>query len=1214
MIFQAYVVQNSANFSSNILLGSDFLRRAKSILNFSENYVSILNRRFPFLPTPSNTPPFAPTPKTTILLHASSDFHVPPYSQLLINAYCKAPPGEYIVRKNCINNSLFIAESLVNNVNFSCPVLVTNVHNHVQYVRLGTILATAEVADDINDESVLAVSFLPNDQRTLPVPQNQKSNTKLRSIRASDLPGLLIKDDKYSLLKLLNSHRQAISLPGDPLGLTNLLQHDIRIKDDSIPIHLKQYRIPHKHIDILNNAIQDMLDLNVIKPSTSPWNSPIILVKNKNGSFRVCVDFRRLNSITIPCRYPLPRLDEALQCLHGAQYFSTLDLKKAFYQVPLTDSAAEKTAFSTAKGKFQFTRLPFGLVDSPAVFSALMAQVLQPILGIASLVYLDDIIVFSKSKDEHFTRLSQVLSLIQNAGLTISLDKCVFLKTSVPFLGHVITASGIQYDSSKATVIREFPACKSKDDIKRFLGFMSFYRTFIPGFADIAYPLTKLLQKKEHFVWNNEQCDAFRALKDSLLRNSTLVYPDYTAPFYLFTDASNTALGACLAQKHVNKFVPISFASRTLNETEQRYSTTKREALGLLWALKHFRFVVFGYELTILTDHKPLIGLFNNTLPSDAALSRWVLLIQEFQPKIEYLPGKDNIHADILSRFNKNINHVPYKDFTEDEFDEFILCNDVPSAPASPSPVHTPTPTPVPRRSRRIAARRAAEPLSLRPTIPLDSGDEYSRTSQRPNPPLSHPRFSLFPDCATADVPLVPLPSLPLPSTSIANPKMMSSVTTLPHGTERNRVDTPPSPLVSESTKADVPCFELCSNAQMRVEQRNDPHCSHIIDILTNPPAANKVSKFPSYFMKDGILYFRRQVSRANIMHTFVNLEVPTVLVPLALKNMHNPIHFGHHGTDRTLWRLRQFYHFPRERKRVNGFIRRCPSCITFAVNKSPHAPVLEYPIPNVPFEVISADLVGPLPISPSGNRFLLVVTCFLTRYAVLVPIPNKTAISVSEAFRTHVFKYFSAPKTILTDNGREFKNASMKSLCNLYGTRLKHVAPYHPASNGLVERTNQKVIRIMKKYVGNDSTWDSIVPEVQTALNSTFNASLKTSPHHALFGFEKRLIPNDELGANDFYTEIRGRLPLIWDQIRSELQTACAKYRVARNKRRQEKPLPIGTTVYVKKTPKPEEFKKFSPNYEGPFTIEEHISKHKYRVKNEKTTRIVHRNSIFNL
>ena len=317
------------------------------------------------------------------------------------------------------------------------------------------------------------------------------------------------------LLALLNDCRGAIALDNEPLGVTDVLKHEIKIQDGASPVNQRPYKTPHKHLPALNKAVEDMLRDDVIEHSLSSWNSPLILVKKKDGTLRPCVDFRRLNKVTIPCRFPIPHLQDAIHSLHGAKYFSTLDAKSAFWQVPLTQSAAEKTSFTTSLGKFQFKRLPFGLVDSPAVFSALMSKVLVKTLGVSALVYLDDIIVFSRSKEEHFAQLREVLSSLQDAGLKISLKKSVFLQRKLKYLGHIISDQGVQFDSSKAQTIRDFPPCKSKDDIRRFLGFLSFYRNFVPHFAATAYPLTKLLRNNVAFEWSSEQFQAFSSLKMS---------------------------------------------------------------------------------------------------------------------------------------------------------------------------------------------------------------------------------------------------------------------------------------------------------------------------------------------------------------------------------------------------------------------------------------------------------------------------------------------------------------------------------------------------------------------------------------------------------------------------------------------------------------------------------------------------------------------------
>ncbi|KAF2346104.1 Reverse transcriptase domain, partial [Trinorchestia longiramus] len=289
----------------------------------------------------------------------------------------------------------------------------------------------------------------------------------------------------------------------------------------------------------------------------------------KDGSFRPAVDFRKLNKVTRAYRFPMPNITELIQSLKGATVFSAIDLMSAFWQVPLTDKAAKKTTFTTRRGHFKFKVLAFGFVDASSVFNQLMSSVLSDVLGLSALVYLDDIVIFSKDVQSHFEQLEQALHCIRGAGLKINLSKSVFLKKELKFLSHTISKDGIRTDESKEETIRDCPTPTNKDEIRSFVGVVNYYRQFVEGFAHIASPLTDMLKNYVKFVWKAEQEGAFTKIKECLLSKLALMYPDFDRPFVICTDSSGLGIGAALGRQQGQRLLPISFASKTLTKTER---------------------------------------------------------------------------------------------------------------------------------------------------------------------------------------------------------------------------------------------------------------------------------------------------------------------------------------------------------------------------------------------------------------------------------------------------------------------------------------------------------------------------------------------------------------------------------------------------------------------------------------------------------------------
>lgn len=455
---------------------------------------------------------------------------------------------------------------------------------------------------------------------------------------------------KVELLKLLRKFDEAFYHEGDDLTFTHEIKHQINTTND-IPIHTKLYRYPEAHRQEVHKQIDDMLKQRIIRPSNSPYSAPIWVVpKKKDASgkqkWRVVIDYRKLNNVTIDDKYPIPNIDDILDKLGRAMYFTTLDLAKGFHQIEIAKDDIKKTAFSADNGHYEFTRMPFGLKNAPATFQRLMNSILKEFIGKICYVYLDDIIIFSTSKEEHFASLEKILKKLRNANLKIQLDKSEFMKQETEFLGHIITTSGIKPNPNKIKAINDFPIPRTPKQIKSFLGLVGYYRKFIKDFAKIAKPMTNCLKKDKRIDINNsEYKEAFNKLKLLITTDPILAYPDYSKKFVLTTDASNYAIGAVLSQENH----AICYASRTLNEHECKYSTIEKELLAIVWATKYFRPYLYGRKFVIRTDHKPLQWLHNLKEPN-SKLQRWKIKLEEFNFDIEYLSGKENKVADALSR------------------------------------------------------------------------------------------------------------------------------------------------------------------------------------------------------------------------------------------------------------------------------------------------------------------------------------------------------------------------------------------------------------------------------------------------------------------------------------------------------------------------------------------------------------------------------------
>ena len=395
--------------------------------------------------------------------------------------------------------------------------------------------------------------------------------------------------------------------------------------------------------------LQEMLKDGIIEESTSDWASPIVVVRKKDGSNRLCIDYRKLNALTKFDAYPMPRIDEMLDNIGRSKYLTTLDLAKGYWQIPMEETDKEKTAFTSPLGLFQFTTMPFGLSGAPATFQRLMDKVLRGTSGFAG-VYLDDIIVYGNTWSEHLKNLEIVLQKVQEAGLTLKLKKCNFGVSECTYLGHRIGRGGVLPENSKVKAIQGMPIPRTKKQVRSFLGMVGYYQRFIPHFATKAEPLTNLTKKglPEVISWTEETNSSFESLKTDLTQSVMLRNPDYTQTFQLQTDASDVGVGAVLSQGG-EQDQPIAYFSRKVLERERHYSTIEKGCLAIHLGIKAFTTYLIGKPFVLQTDNRALTWL-QTFKDKNARLTRWSLALQPYTFTVQHRKGRDNANADALSR------------------------------------------------------------------------------------------------------------------------------------------------------------------------------------------------------------------------------------------------------------------------------------------------------------------------------------------------------------------------------------------------------------------------------------------------------------------------------------------------------------------------------------------------------------------------------------
>ncbi|GJZ23242.1 putative reverse transcriptase domain-containing protein [Tanacetum coccineum] len=412
-------------------------------------------------------------------------------------------------------------------------------------------------------------------------------------------------------------------LPGLPLARP--VEFQIDLIPGATPVARAPYRLAPSEMKELSEQLQELSDKGFIRPSSSPWGAPVLFVKKKDGSFRMCIDYRELNKLTVKNRYPLPRIDDLFDQLQGSSIYSKIDLRSGYHQLRVREQDIPKTAFRTRYGHYEFQVMPFGLTNAPAVFMDLMNRVCKPYLDKFVIVFIDDILIYSKDEKEHEEHLKAILELLKKEKLYAKFSKCEFWIPKVQFLGHVIDSRGIHVDPAKIESIKDWASPKTPTEIRQFLGLAGYYRRFIEGFSKIAKSMTKLTQKGIKFDWGEKEENAFQLIKQKLCSAPILALPEGSEDFVVYCDASHKGLGAVLMQREK----VIAYASRQLKVHEKNYTTHDLELGSVVFALKIWRHYLYGTRCTVFTDHKSLQHILDQK-ELNMRQRRWLELLSDY--------------------------------------------------------------------------------------------------------------------------------------------------------------------------------------------------------------------------------------------------------------------------------------------------------------------------------------------------------------------------------------------------------------------------------------------------------------------------------------------------------------------------------------------------------------------------------------------------------
>ncbi|CAK1593440.1 unnamed protein product [Parnassius mnemosyne] len=1040
------------------LIGNDLLKQLDTIIDLKD---LVLKTKTTCIPIVNNNLNYVIT--------------LPPRSERRVKLPTDQCSGEAIINYKEFVSGVRMPSALVNCVNGYAATVIQNVLDKEMILTVTRPFTVTKY--DMTTQCDINVTSTYSD---LEIDKVLEDNLlKLRLNHTND-------EERDKIFRLCQEFKDIFYCDKLPLTFANEIKHKIRTKNED-PIYVRPYRQAPMQVDEINRQVDKLLKDNVIQESHSPWNAPVHLVPKKMDAsgeikFRMVIDYRRLNDITIDDKYPLPNITDLFDKLGKSSYFSTIDLASGYHQIEIEEQDRQKTAFSTQNGHYEFLRMPFGLKTAPATFQRTMDSVLRGLQGIHCMVYLDDIIVFSTSLEEHIQKLRTIFDRIRATNLKVQLDKSEFLRKEVLYLGHTITKEGLRPNTDKINAVLNFPIPKTTTEIKSFLGLVGYYRRFIKDFAKITQPLTACLKKRNKITIDEKYINAFEKCKEILTSVPLLQYPDFDKTFILTTDASNIALGAVLSQGPIGSDRPVAYASRTLSDTESRYSTIERELLAVIWAVKHFRPYLYGRKFVIYTDHRPLVWLYSLKEPN-SKLTRWRLRLQEYDFEIIYKNGKQNTNADALSRIKVNAlnsddeGHSMDVNFDSKEYKLREHLKDVVKEIEklnTQNKRHNDTTSIV---TISDSSTVSASPMSLSDTISICSSEKVSE---------------------------YPIRS---PSESSKSQTVHSAVELESNGIPilHEAIDTKPNQILIFSWfKNEYQVKDISREKQKVLEVFLPLDNSELIKEFLKKYIRPKIKYF---------IYFERKEHRRQFSNIIIHLfkkdmvqfyECTERVIFVEDEKEQRAIvikyHEGktcHRGIKETLVRIRRNYYWDNLQETVSAIINSCTACKKMKYDRKPIKPILQLTqTQDAPFQEIFIDL-----FNIEGKHYLTLIDAF-SKLGQAIEIANRSTPEVVRALMKY-FSFYGIPKKISSDPGSEFNNELIKEFLSFYKIEQHIGTPNSPSSMGIIERFHSTIIEVYRlaKYERKPTDAASVMTYSVLAYNNTIHSVTELTPFEVVFG-----------------------------------------------------------------------------------------------------------------
>ena len=965
--------------------------------------------------------------------------------------------------------------------------------------------------------------------------------------------------DRYKFFALLRDHEDIFAKDRYDLGRTNLAYHHIDTGNEA-PVRQKPRRLPQVQHEEIENQVRKLADAGIITPSNSNYASNVLLVKKKDQTWRLCIDYRELNTKTKhKDPYLIPRIDDTLDALSGARYFCTLDLAQGYHQVELSESSKTKTAFITphmTPSLWEFTCMPFGITGGPATFQRVMDQLLTGMAYKIALAYLDDIIVYGMTFVQVMNRLARVFDRIRKAGLKLKPKKCTFFQKQTLYLGHIVSEEGVSCDPEKIEKVKTWPRPRNGKQALGFAGFCNYYNRFIKNFSELAKPLYALGPKKAVFKWGSEEEESFQKLKQALISAPVMAFPTPTGEWILDTDASGTALGAVLSQLQPDENGEmvervVAYGSKTLQGRQRRYCTRRRELLAVVHFADVFRPYLYGRFVTVRTDHASLKYLKTLNNPDDQ-FARWLQVLEETYYTIEVRKGSEHTNADAMSR-------IP----VEECGGKRCICDGVAELEESGN-------TDDDYRTHSAAFDMPNEQPCAAPDA--DSDDEIMDAG-RPQLPPPNVKVNMFQ----------------------VNAMKFDQRWTAEQIANAQRED---------------PDMKLLYASKKNATGRPD---SHEIKPLSDAAKAYFHDWRRITLEDNGVLY--RRWETADGTEARFQIILPHQFREEMFTSLHSAINAGHMGRRRTQKRLQKKFYWFRMNEDIKLWVKICPICQrrkkSGVAPKAPLQPMLV----GMPNERVAIDIVDHLPVSESGKVCVLMMIDHFSKYAKAVALPNQQADTIATAFIEHWVSVFGTPVQLHSDQGRNFESTLMHELCKLLKIDKTRTTPYHPSGNGQCERQNSTAMNLVHSYARDDPfNWDRHLSLAMMGYNMTKHSATGFEPTRLMLGRNINMpadlmMPSDPSvmfqPVNEYVLSVEKSLRTSYEVARERLQKAATAMSNYHDKDAKVYNHRTGDCVKLRVT-RIQKGMKFADKYDAPYYVIDQLGVRTFRIAKSEDSRML--------